>query len=424
VRALKSYDFSYEDMSRDFRKPFWRRIPLPRLRSLRVRLQVWYTGLLLAVVGLFGGLVYVQAQAEMNRRIDADLEGAVLVVDAILRQFPPHEFGNPPPGKPLKPPGPGKKQREDFLAELELPRAFVERGGYFAAWQGDGALIKSTGLAGEPRTTVQDLGGRPVILGRGGYREVWLAGPHGSKIVAGRSIVEDQNRLRTFGLTLLGIGIIAVALGMGISWLIARRIVRPLETMSDTAAAISGDDLGERIDVRGADAELADLAQVLNAMFARLQAAFERQQQFTADASHELRTPLSIIRSQSELALSRPRTPDEYRAALQSCLRAAERMSTLAQALLTLARSDAGKSLSLQNIALHELIGDCVHQLQASAAAKKVTMTGDEPDHQRDQVQPRRRLRRRAAGCRRRRRGADRPRHRPRHPRPGSGKDL
>ena len=112
--------------------------------------------------------------------------------------------------------------------------------------------------------------------------------------------------------------------------------------MSAAAEAISATNLSTRIETADVDVELAGLSHVLNAMFDRLEAAFERQQQFTADASHELRTPLAILRTNAELALSQARTAEEYRQTIEACLRAADRMSALVQGLLTLARADAG----------------------------------------------------------------------------------
>jgi heavy metal sensor kinase len=138
-----------------------------------------------------------------------------------------------------------------------------------------------------------------------------------------------------------GLGVLAVGLAGG--WLLSRRAVRPIEAMTATAADISADNLSRRIDLAEVDSELGRLGQVLNAMFARLEAAFARQVQFTADASHELRTPLAIIHSHAELALARPRCAEEYREALEASLRAARRMKGLVDGLLTLARADAGR---------------------------------------------------------------------------------
>ena len=115
-----------------------------------------------------------------------------------------------------------------------------------------------------------------------------------------------------------------------------------------------------RIDVADADNELAALGTVLNAMFDRLEAAFHQQMRFTADASHELRTPLAVVLTNAEVALSRTRSPEEYREALNVCAQAARRMKHLADDLLILARADAGK-LDLQNVPvdLQEIASEC-----------------------------------------------------------------
>jgi heavy metal sensor kinase len=83
---------------------------------------------------------------------------------------------------------------------------------------------------------------------------------------------------------------------------------------------------------------------MLNHTFARLQASFDRQAQFTADASHELRTPLSVMLTQTQTALARERTAAEYRESLTACQRAAQRMRRLTESLLTLARLDSGET--------------------------------------------------------------------------------
>jgi two-component system, OmpR family, sensor kinase len=123
---------------------------------------------------------------------------------------------------------------------------------------------------------------------------------------------------------------------------------------------------------------LADLARVLNEAFGRLQSAFERQARFTSDASHELRTPLAVIRSQAELILSRPRTTDEYRAAIEACLRAAERMTGLVARLLALARADAALTVAhREQFLLNELISDSVAGLTTLATQKGLSVSTD-----------------------------------------------
>jgi signal transduction histidine kinase len=107
------------------------------------------------------------------------------------------------------------------------------------------------------------------------------------------------------------------------------------------AKAIGAENLAERLPLRGADDELDRLSETLNGMFARLDEAFRKITQFTADASHELRTPVAIIRTTAELTRRRPRTQTEYEEALDRILAESERTSHLIEDLLMLARADA-----------------------------------------------------------------------------------
>jgi len=86
--------------------------------------------------------------------------------------------------------------------------------------------------------------------------------------------------------------------------------------------------------------EIRDLAETLNEMLARLEAALERERHFVADASHELRTPLALLKAELELALRRPRTAEELRVAVGSAAEETDRLVLLAEDLLLVARSD------------------------------------------------------------------------------------
>ena len=201
-------------------------------------------------------------------------------------------------------------------------------------------------------------------------------GPFGTQILVGRAMKRDLDDLNTLGWQLTAAGAAVLALGLTGGWLISARIFRPIKVISATAAAISATRLSERIDQGQVDRELAGLAGVLNAMFDRLEEAFEQQRRFTADASHELRTPLAILRSHTELALSRPRTPAEYQKTLDICLRAIGRMQDLVQGLLTLARADAGKlELKQDSLDLVLLVKESVALLESLAGQQNVRLS-------------------------------------------------
>ncbi|HXA62886.1 MAG TPA: HAMP domain-containing sensor histidine kinase [Streptosporangiaceae bacterium] len=133
--------------------------------------------------------------------------------------------------------------------------------------------------------------------------------------------------------------IIAVALG----WLLARRVLRPLRTITNTTRGISEDNLHHRLALPGPSDELTDLGDTIDELLARLQAAFNAQKSFVANASHELRTPLTLARATLQVALADPAiTLDSLRAACHDVLDAGRQQEQLIAALLTLARSQRG----------------------------------------------------------------------------------
>jgi two-component system, OmpR family, sensor kinase len=115
-----------------------------------------------------------------------------------------------------------------------------------------------------------------------------------------------------------------------------------VRTIAGTARSISERDLHRRVDVNAPPDELGELVDTFNAMLDRLEAGFQSMGRFTADASHELRAPLALMRSEVEGTLSRARSKDEYRRALESVQGEVEHLSRVADQLLILARADAG----------------------------------------------------------------------------------
>lgn len=148
--------------------------------------------------------------------------------------------------------------------------------------------------------------------------------------------------LRRLAFLLLGITVVTGAASFLGGWWLARRVVQPVHEIIDQAEAVRAGTLGRRIEADAEAQEYERLIDVLNTMLARLEESFEVQRRFTADASHELRSPLTALRGELELALRREREPAEYRRVIGSGLQEVDRLTSLVQDLLILARSDAG----------------------------------------------------------------------------------
>jgi signal transduction histidine kinase len=138
------------------------------------------------------------------------------------------------------------------------------------------------------------------------------------------------------------LGMMAVA-SIGLGWLIAGRVLRRLRTITRAARDISATNLHDRLALRGPDDELKELGSTLDELLGRLEASFDAQRQFVANASHELRTPLARQRTLIEIALGdEDATVQSLQANNQRMLAAGEQQERLIDALLTLARSEAG----------------------------------------------------------------------------------
>lgn len=167
-------------------------------------------------------------------------------------------------------------------------------------------------------------------------------------------VVETLSLFRSYLLMLAPV-LFAVAAGGGY-WL-SRRALLPVDALVRTARDISGANLDSRLPKLATGDELQRLSDTLNEMLDRIETAFLRITQFTADASHELRTPVSLIRTEAELALRRSRGEAEYKESLRNILLEAERTTSLIEQLLSLARADSGReALHMQSVNLGDTL--------------------------------------------------------------------
>ena len=156
----------------------------------------------------------------------------------------------------------------------------------------------------------------------------------------------------------------AAALLLG--WIVAGRVLRPIQRITETARASSESNLHHRVNLRGPNDEMRELADTLDSLLERLERAFAAQRAFAANVSHELRTPLAILRAEAELRLAGGDATEADRAFARRVLEAAEGGERTVAGLLALARSESGL-LSRTEVDLAELTGDLAGELAASA---------------------------------------------------------
>jgi heavy metal sensor kinase len=157
---------------------------------------------------------------------------------------------------------------------------------------------------------------------------------------------------------------------------LARRSLAPVAAMSDRARRIGAENLTDRLPVANPRDELGQLATTFNDLLARLNASFNQQRQFMADASHELRTPLSVVQTAVAVTLEQPqRTEEEYRNALKILAEQTRRLTCVVEDMFTLARADAGSyALRPARFYLDELLAETARAAGVLAGRKGVTV--------------------------------------------------
>jgi heavy metal sensor kinase len=164
-------------------------------------------------------------------------------------------------------------------------------------------------------------------------------------------------------------------------WWMSRRALHPVDQIIDAARLIGEQSLAQRLPVPETRDELQRLSETLNLMLGRIESAFRRVTEFTADASHELRTPVALMRTTAEVALRKPRTNEDYRQALEDVHAESVRTTELIEDLLTLARADAGKAaLERREIDLVPIVREASQQGEKLAHAKSLGFRADLPD--------------------------------------------
>lgn len=321
--------------------------------TVRLRMTLWNVAVLALIVGVLGGVVRYTVQADRLATVDRTLAERAHAV----RDRPDVPAAPPSDSLPESAASGRSRLRDPILLDVAAEGSLVGSTKPGALPPLPPRILSRDAASGHPQeepwdrhSYVRSLAGRTVYstVRDGGTPTRILSMPieRRGKIDGVLQlaypldgVLREIDALTSTLLTLVPFGLLAAGLGGAF---LTGRALQPVREIAGTAARLGASDLSERLPVSGSD-EFSELSSSFNAMLARLEAAFERQRRFTADASHELRTPLSIIKANTSLALEHPWSEERYREFLAAIDTAAGRQSRIVEELLFLARADAGR---------------------------------------------------------------------------------
>lgn len=330
--------------------------------SIKTVLTLWYMFFLLIVLLLFSSLLYFQMKKVLYQEVSDLLQAEVTSINAEL------EAGDYP----------GNKQ-EYFM---DVFHSFNNKYNLLALYNTTGELI-----LGEAYNKIVPRELNPSsfykIIENGDDKWAVLVRPRTDNgqlvgyILLARSLRQEEITMKNLlAIILVGIPLTLLIVSGG-GYFLAYRALLPIDIISRTANEISYSNLSKRIEMgETRNDEIGRLIATLNNLLSRLDNAFRRQKQFTADASHELRTPISVIRAQVEEILDKDRARnDDYREALVTIKKQVEYMSNLIGQMLMLARADENLyKLEQEVFDLNVLIDVVSEEMERLATTKKITL--------------------------------------------------
>ena len=353
--------------------------------SIRFRLTLWTVAILAVLLLVFSAFVYTRQVSDLEGQARTRL--ALKVQQFQLLLHGPIESN----GSILQ--TPDFTQREQALLQTQDGMALVDTSGQVLQKLGSldtntiTQLVQTWGSASQSGRPIEAIIDQPAAgANEHTFRSMVVVTPLfverqwvGLLLIS--SPIDPQGTLPRLALTLLLASLGTLALVIAGGYWLSDRAMAPVRTITRAARSISESDLHRRLHL-GTQDEIGELADTFDAMLERLQAAFDRQRQFTADASHELRTPLTIVSLEADHALARRRSYDEYERALRVIKAENEFMTHLVNDLLTLARMDAGQTkLHLEPLDLSDVTLDSVERLIPLAQRDGIELiTGELPE--------------------------------------------
>lgn len=350
--------------------------------SIRLRLTLWYVGLLALLLIVFGVALYATVAFTSYQEVDRQLQQRANDIQASL---------------------------STVLTLQEDPWEVFRRGGVYLpnadVFATADIFVQLSTIDGTIFSRSENLGNQQLVIPQDQLERVKRGETipsdfvvNGTRLrayvapIATRSgqvvgFIQLAQSLRTVDSTLRGLAtliIISIAAGLATAtiggWFIAGNILEPIDRVTMTAQKITrARDLGRRIDVPNTIDEVGRLALTFNEMLARIEELFRAQQRFVADVSHELRSPLTAVRGNLDL-LKRGAAEDPVERAqmIEAMDSETARMSRLVSDLLLLARQDAGIPISKQPVELDTLLLEVYRQAQLTARGIRITLGAED----------------------------------------------
>jgi heavy metal sensor kinase len=370
--------------------------------SVRVRLTLWYTGVLALVLISFALAGYFFLSFTLNRRTDDALaEMANAFAATLANEEADSHLGeaNAAPGEDKSTSGDeaikeavSQNQFRDYQLVVysddrrEVAASSVKKIGNQSLWTRPQLASKLAGVVDAVTGSSNASLYFATLSGddnqyRVVARRIQARGSNYTLVML-RSLHDQEDLLEGASYALLigvPIGLLLASIG---GYFLARKSLAPVVRMSATAARIGSANLHERLPVANERDELGRLAQVINALLARLDASFEQQRRFMADASHELRTPIAIMRSEAEVALSEQEISNqELRESIAIFRDETKRLTGIVEDLFMLARADAGQyKITPKEFYLDELAGEVARAVRTLVTERGLTLQLDAAD--------------------------------------------